>query len=205
MGRCYWLKIRNTMPLEVAVKDACSTIGEGPHWDEASQSLYYVDIEAKSVHRWNSVTGEDQKITLDQTIGFVVPWKKGGVVIGLGKTFAHLDWDTKKVTILQEVDQGKDTRLNDGKCDPRGRIWAGTMALEKEVAVVDPEQGSLYCLYTDGSVKKHVEKVTISNGLAWSADNKTMYYIDSIPRCVYAFDYDIDNGTVSNKRIAIQL
>ena len=70
------------------------------------------------------------------------------------------------------------------------------MGLEKQAAVVEPEQGSLYCLYTDGTVKKQVENVTISNGLAWSADNKTMFYIDSIPRCVYAFDYDIENGNV---------
>jgi len=71
------------------------------------------------------------------------------------------------------------------------------MGTEKAAAVVEKEQGSLYCLYTDGTIKKHVEKVSISNGLAWSADNKTMYYIDSIPRCVYAFDYDIENGTLS--------
>ena len=71
------------------------------------------------------------------------------------------------------------------------------MGTEKTVAVVEKEQGSLYCLYTDGTIKKHVDKVSISNGLAWSADNKTMYYIDSIPRCVYAFDYDIENGSLS--------
>lgn len=193
------------MPIVTVVKDACSTIGEGPHWDETTECLYYVDIEAKSVLRWNSVTGENQKITLDKTIGFVVPWKKGGVIIGLGQTISHLDWDTEKITILHEVDQGKYTRFNDGKCDPRGRIWAGTMGLEKQAAVVEPEQGSLYCLYTDGSIKKQVENVTISNGLAWSSDNKTMYYIDSIPRCVYAFDYDIETGNINNQRIAVQL
>ena len=71
------------------------------------------------------------------------------------------------------------------------------MGLEKQVAVVEKEQGSLYCIDTDGTIKKHLDKVSISNGLAWSADNKTMYYIDSIPRCVYAFDYDIDTGTPS--------
>ena len=64
---------------------------------------------------------------LDQTVGFVIPWKKGGLIVGLGQTFAHLDWDTKKVTVLQTVDQGKETRMNDGKCDPRGRIWAGKL------------------------------------------------------------------------------
>lgn len=193
------------MPLEVAVKDACSTIGEGPHWDEASQTLYYVDIEDKSVSRWNSVTGGVQKIKLEKTIGFVIPSKKGDVIIGLGQTIARLEWDTKKVTVLHEVDQDKSTRFNDAKCDPWGRIWAGTMGLEKQSAVVEKEQGSLYCIDTDGSIKKHVDKVSISNGLAWSADHQTMYYIDSIPRCVYAFDYDIDSGSPSNQRIVVQL
>lgn len=70
------------------------------------------------------------------------------------------------------------------------------MGLEKVAAVVEKEQGSLYCLDTDGTIKKHLDKISISNGLAWSADDKTMYYIDSIPRCVYSFDYDIENGSI---------
>lgn len=73
---------------------------------------------------------------------------------------------------------------------------SGTMGLEKVAAVVEKEQGSLYCLDTDGTIKKHLDKISISNGLAWSADDKTMYYIDSIPRCVYSFDYDIENGSI---------
>lgn len=64
-------------------------------------------------------------IFTDNTIGFVIPSKKGGVIIGLGQTISHLDWDTKKVTVLHEVDQDKPTRFNDGKCDARGRLWAG--------------------------------------------------------------------------------
>lgn len=75
-------------------------------------------------------------------------------------------------------------------------IIAGTMGHEIAPAKLELEQGSLYCLGLDGSLKHHVGKISISNGLAWSADNKTMYYIDSIPRKVYAFDYDIDTGNI---------
>ena len=71
------------------------------------------------------------------------------------------------------------------------------MGTEKAAAVVEKEQGSLYCLYTDGTIKKHVEKVSISNGLAWSADNKTMYYIDSQPGTLWAYDYDLNTGSIS--------
>ena len=75
--------------------------------------------------------------------------------------------------------------------------FTGTMGLEKTAAVVEKNQGSLFSLELDGSVKKHKEGVTISNGLAWTADNKTMYYIDSLPRKVFGYDYDIATGTMS--------
>ncbi|XP_076103705.1 regucalcin-like [Mytilus galloprovincialis] len=188
------------MPIEVVRKNACSTIGEAPHWDEDSQCLFFVDICANSVHRWNAVTGVEQNIVLDNTVGFVVPWAKGGVIVGLGKTLTHLDWNIEKTTLLHEVDDGLDNRFNDGKCDPRGRIWAGTMGNGKDLALIPKEKGSLYSLDTDGTIKKHVENITISNGIAWSPDNKTMYYIDSVPGVVYAFDYDIDNGTICRQR-----
>lgn len=72
----------------------------------------------------------------------------------------------------------------------------GTMGNGKDLALIPKEKGSLYSLDTDGTIKKHVENITISNGIAWSPDNKTMYYIDSVPGVVYAFDYDIENGTI---------
>src|SRR6185369_14121283 len=91
-------------------------------------------------------------------------------------------------------------RFNDGKCDAAGRFWAGTMAISEE-----ENQGSLYVMEPDLALKKKIENVSISNGLAWSADNTIMYYIDSPTRYVFAFDYDIATGGIDNQRVVIDL
>ncbi|KAL3868868.1 hypothetical protein ACJMK2_041625 [Sinanodonta woodiana] len=191
------------MSVTVVVKNGASTVGEGPHWEEATQTLLYVDILEGDVHRWNSITGQDEKIHLDASVGFVTPCQKGGYMVGLGKSLAHVDWETNTVTKLKEVDQEKNTRFNDGKCDPSGRLWAGTMGMETKPTVLEHHQGSLYSLEKDGTLKSHLDKISISNGLAWSEDNRTMFYIDSIPRKVYAFDFDITTGEISNQRTAV--
>ncbi|XP_053395486.1 regucalcin-like [Mercenaria mercenaria] len=191
--------------VEAVIEKSCLTIGEGPHWDERTQTLLYVDINDGSVHRWSPETGKDEKHKFDTFCSLVVPCKKGGYLVSVGNSVCHFDWDTKKLTTLQTVDEGKETRINDGKCDASGRLWFGTMGLEKTPAVVNKHQGSLFSLEIDGSVKKHKEGVSISNGLAWTADNKTMYYIDSIPRKVFGYDFDIKTGTMSNERVVVDL
>lgn len=191
------------MSVECVVKHATETIGEGPHWDDATQTLLYVDINSGDVHRYDPATNKDEKLHFDNTVSLVVPCRKGGYIISIGRTLARLDWDTKKVTTLVEVDQGTNNRFNDGKCDPKGRLWAGTMGHETAPAQPELHKGHLFSLDLDGKLKTHLDKISISNGLAWTEDKKTMYYIDSIPRQVYAFDYDIENGSIGNQRVAV--
>uniref|UniRef100_A0A194ANT4 Regucalcin n=1 Tax=Pinctada fucata TaxID=50426 RepID=A0A194ANT4_PINFU len=191
------------MSVSVAIKNATQTTGEGPHWDDVTQTLLYVDILCNDIHRWDPATGKDEKIHLDDTVGFVVPRRKGGVVAGVGKSLCHVEWDTGKVTKLHEVDQGTKNRFNDGKCDPRGRVWAGTMGYEAQPANPEKEMGSLFRLDLDGSLKACVDKINISNGLAWTEDQKTMYYIDSLPRKVFGFDYNVETGEISNRRAVV--
>lgn len=190
--------------VKVVLKNACGILGEGPHWENATQSLLYVDIKFMDVHRWNSLTGEDSKVHLKDAVGFVVPRRAGGYVIGLGRRFSLLEWDTATATTIAEVENDRGTRINDGKCDPRGRVWAGTVGYEKGDGNFELGMGSLYSLDTDRTVKHQKRDVSISNGLAWSGDNKTMYYIDSTPRVVYAFDYNMDNGEISNQRTVVE-
>lgn len=195
------------MSVSVVVEHGCSTAGEGPHWDPQTNSLLYVDMLGKgSVHRWNADTGKDEFITLDDTVSFVIPTTKGDYLIGLGLKLARLDWSTKKVTVLHEVDHGTKNRFNDAKCDPSGRLWAGTMGFMHDVVKLkfDMENAHLYSLEKDGRLIKHLDKITISNGLAWSSDHKTMYYIDTIPhgaRQVVAYDFDMEAGKISNCRV----
>ncbi|XP_071118786.1 regucalcin-like [Haliotis cracherodii] len=184
--------------VETVLKNVATTVGEGPHWDDATQTLLFIDIDNGKIFRYNPATGTNDMIQLNGAVGFVVPRSKGGLVVGLDLTISAVDWNTKTVTKLAEVDPGSNNRMNDGKCDPKGRVWGGTMS--KTFA---PDQGNLYCLDIDGTLTKKVEHVTISNGLAWSPDNTTMYYIDTTPHKVYAYDYDINTGNISNRRVAV--
>lgn len=189
--------------VDTVIECSCVSVGEGPHWVGDTQTLLYVDIIDGSLHRWSAVTGKDEKHTFDTFCSLVVPCRKGGYLVGLGKSVCHFDWDTKKVTVLQTVDEEVDTRINDGKCDVSGRLWFGTMTMRNSQGERELYKASLYSLELDGSVRKHKEGITVSNGMAWSADNKTMFYIDSHPRKVFAYDFDISSGTMSNARIVI--
>lgn len=191
------------MSVDVLLKNITMGTGEGPHWEESTQSLLFVDIVTQHVKRWSYNTGTVDEIKLENSVGFAIPRKSRGVVVGLGKTVSHLEWDTRKVTTLIEFDKNCETRMNDAKCDSRGRLWAGTMGIDRWPDLPHMGEGSLYCVDTDGTVKKCKEKTNISNGLAWSSDNTTMFYIDSVPGTLWAYDYDIETGTASNVRTVL--
>jgi sugar lactone lactonase YvrE len=185
------------------VADAKALLGEGPIWDERTQTLYWIGIFDKRIY-----AGADLLVELDDFIGCIVPRKSGGLLLALShaeegylrSSFASLDLDSGKLTPLSTLkDEPSNNRFNDGKCDPRGRFIAGTM----DMAEKDP-CGSLYSF--DGkSVTKLLSDVTISNGLTWSPDYKTFYYIDTSTREIKAFDYDIETGAIANPRLAIRI
>lgn len=173
--------------------DAKATLGEGPAWDEKNQILYWVDILGKKIY-----TGTELLAELDEFIGCLAPIKNGHLI--LGKKFSFVDFDpaTREETLLHTLTSELATnRMNDGKCDPAGRLIAGTMDMNE----TDPN-GTLYSF--DGKqATPLVDKVTISNGLAWSPDHKTLYYIDTPTREVRAFDYDVKTGQIANPRVVI--
>nr|XP_022318409.1 regucalcin-like isoform X1 [Crassostrea virginica]XP_022318410.1 regucalcin-like isoform X1 [Crassostrea virginica]XP_022318411.1 regucalcin-like isoform X1 [Crassostrea virginica] len=191
------------MSVECVLKNAAKLHGEGPHWDDVTNTLLYVDHYGKAIHRYNPETNADDKIVLDSTVGFAVPASKGGLIAGVGQCLVHVDWETKKVTKLHQVDQGLETSFNDGKCDPQGRVWAGTWGPPKPNITDMKKIGSLYCLDQDGSLRKAEQGIGISNGLAWSSDGKSMYYIDSAPRQMYKYDFDPSTGKIENRSVVI--
>ncbi|XP_046546939.1 regucalcin-like [Haliotis rubra] len=186
--------------VETVIKHAAQTVGEGPHWDVPTQRLLYVDINKGDVHRWDPTTAKDEKVHLDGTVGFVIPRSSGGLVLGLNLSVVGLDWESGTTVTLATVDERKDNRLNDAKCDASGRLWAGTMNTGSPRV---QRVGNLYSLGGDGQLQCHVEGVTVSNGLAWSADNKTMFYIDTPTRQVWAYDFDLEKGTMANQRVVV--
>jgi sugar lactone lactonase YvrE len=182
------------------VLDAKARLGEGAVWDADRRLLYWVDIEGYAVHAFDPATGRDQSFALGDSVGTVVPRAKGGVALTLGRAFATLDLETRRLSVLVEPDAEKarrGNRFNDGKCDPRGRFWAGTMAVSEA-----PAAGGLYRLDPDGSVHRMLERVSISNGIVWSLERDLMYYIDTPTREIAVFDYDDATGAIANRRVA---
>ena len=180
--------------------DAKALLGEGPIWDARTQTLYWIDILNKRVYAEGNVLAQ-----LDEFIGCIAPRKGGGLVLALSGderrfSFASLEFDSGKLTPLASLEnEPANNRFNDGKCDPRGRFLAGTMDMGES----DPT-GSLYSF--DGkSVTKLLSNVTISNGMTWSPNHKTFYYIDTPTRKVMAFDYDLEMGAIASPREALYI
>lgn len=181
------------------VVDAKAPLAEGPCWDDSRQLLYWVDILGQKLHMYDPATDVNKTFQMDQYIGAVVPSHSGGVVLAMQHGFYKFYPESEELKAIADPESDRpDNRFNDGKCDKAGRFWAGTMSLHDK-----KNQGALYCLATDYEVKTMIKDVSISNGLAWSSDHRTMYYIDSPTREVVAYDYDYETGTISNKRTVI--
>ncbi|OXM83550.1 SMP-30/gluconolactonase/LRE family protein [Paenibacillus rigui] len=183
------------------VLDAQAQLGEGPCWDERSGLLYWVDIAGKKVHAFNPLDRSDRSVALDQMVGAAVVREAGGLVLAMEQGFYTLDWDTEQLTAIQDPEPGQaGNRFNDGKCDAAGRFWAGTMDKKEQGPA-----GALYCLESDRTVRKAIEGVTVSNGLGWSPDGRTMYYIDSPTKRVVAYDFDVETGSLTHRRTVVTI
>lgn len=181
------------------VWDGRMTLGEGPVWDARSGTLIFVDIAGKRVHFLEPSLQTHRFVQLEQMVGAAVPRQSGGLVLALEQGFYTLDPVTGTLEQLADPEPGRaDIRFNDGKCDAAGRFFAGTMDREE----LSPK-GVLYALEPDGTIRKALEGVTTSNGLDWSPDGRTMYYIDSPTRRVFAFDYDPASGELGNRRTIV--
>ena len=169
--------------------------GEGPIWWH--DALYFVDIEGHCVHRYNPADGSERTWNVGQRVGTVVPRASGGLVIAGDHGFLFLDEETGALTPIADPEHDQpDNRFNDGKCSPDGRFFAGTISLVKKTGT-----SKLYRLDPDLTVHEAFGPVTNSNGIAWSADGKTVYYIDTPRKEVLAFDYDC--GCLRNHRSVV--
>jgi sugar lactone lactonase YvrE len=184
------------------VLDAKAALGEGAIWNAALQRLHWVDINGQRVFTYDPVTGENHACDVGQMVGTVVPRARGGVMLALHEGFASLDLNTGRVTPLPRPPEHDPAtaRFNDGKCDPAGRFWAGTMTLVKRKSL-----GRVYRLDADGSMHVMFRDVSTSNGLAWSLDRRTLYYIDTPLMRVDAFDYDDATGAIAGRRPVITI
>eukprot|EP00794_Sanderia_malayensis_P017423 gene17423-19167_t len=189
----------------VAKRHHCA---EGPHWDHENKRLLFIDIFGKTCTTVDLDSKKANEISgMTETVSAVVPRAgyKNQVVICHGNKLEFLDLESGKLELIAQVDKNADNRLNDAKCDPEGRLWAGTMGPEASPGKVTPEQGSVFCLDEKQNITQKFDKVNIANGLAWSLDRSTFYYIDSLLRGVDAFDYDVQTGEIKDRRTAIDI
>jgi sugar lactone lactonase YvrE len=178
---------------------AGAELGEGPIWDARSGRIAWVDILGRSVHLTDSVTGATESIPTPLHVGAIAPRANGGFVAALQDGFWVIgDGPARRIAGVPEARPG--LRFNDGKCDPAGRFWAGTMAYDQA-----PGAAALYRLDADGQPTLVIDSVTISNGLDWSLDGRTMYYVDSPLQRIDVFDYAPSTGEISDRRTAVHV
>ena len=172
-------------------------LGEGPVWCPLEQALYWVDIDGFLLQRWHPESEDYQSWPMPTHIGCFALREGGGGIVALRTGFASIDFDGGTLTPLfdPEADQ-PDMRFNDGKCDRKGRFWAGTQEDGLRAA-----RGSLYRFSANHNCQKMRGEVICSNGIGWSPDNRTMYYTDSMKYEIYAYDFDPDSGEIENERI----
>ncbi len=181
---------------------AGATLGEGPIWDPRDGCLWWVDIAQKTVNRFNLASGQNDAWQLDVTVSAVAPTIRGDVLVAVQAGVARLDLATGQLTHPRTPRDHNPAicRFNDGKCDPRGRFVAGTTSLTHT-----PAAGALYSFDTQGAVRTLLRDVSLSNGLGWSPDGTRMYFVDTPTRQIATFDYDLDSGTVHNRRVAAEI
>lgn len=189
-------KEANTMEAKL-VLNTNALLGEGPIWNHKTQQLYWVDIEKRQLHLYTPETNESTFFDAGERIGTVVPIDNGGALVALQNGIHSMDLVDGSLTLIHNpLEEG--IRFNDGKCDPVGRFWVGSMHMESE-----KNAASLYMMDNDQRVVEKLDGVTVSNGIIWSLDNETMYYIDTPTRQVQAFDYDVSTGEISSPRVVI--
>lgn len=170
-------------------------LGEGPCWDSAGQSLYWVDIPAGRVYRMGQA-GPPAWWDVGQPVGAVAARASGGLVLAARDGFFGLDLASGAVTLLAGIEADQPgNRMNDGACDRAGRYYAGTMAGDER-----PGAGALYRLDPDLSITTLLSGIGISNGIGWSLDEQLMYYVDSLDRQVDVLDYDPASGSIDGRR-----
>lgn len=175
-------------------------VGEGPLWVPEERALYWIDLMKGTMHRIDVGSGAVETWTPPhKTNALAMRAGKPGMVINCRAGFAFFEPRAGRFELIADPEPERDkTFLNDGKCDRAGRWWGGTLDWDLREC-----RGSLYRLDADLSVHRMDAGIWTSNGLAWSLDDRTLYFNDTHAHCVYAYDYDHDDGAVGNRRVLL--
>ena len=183
----------------ISISKTQSMLGENPLWDAATNSLLSIDTMGRKIMRHDASLKQHEEWPLTRGPGSFVQRARGGLLMAnrQGLAFSEVGSSELDEISAPALDLSKAV-INDGKCDSRGRFWTGTM--DRNVA---GPTGALYRLDTNLAVTRMDDGFTLSNGIAWSPDDRTMYFCDSRPGHIWAYDYDIDQGTIANRRLHV--
>ena len=176
--------------------DLRADVGEAPHWDDRTKTLLFVDLTGGAVFRYDGSGVRLGSFSVGQEVGAAVPRRGGGLVLAVRDGIAVAADDGEGFELTAPVEREiPGNRMNDAKCDPAGRLFAGTTAFD-----FSPHSAALYRVEPDWSFEQVVRGATQSNGIAWSPSGSQMYFIDSATQGIDVFDYDIGTGSVGNRR-----
>ncbi|MES2098195.1 MAG: SMP-30/gluconolactonase/LRE family protein [Pseudomonadota bacterium] len=181
--------------VRVAVASA-ALLGESPVWHPGEQVLYYADIPGHQLQRFDPKTGELTHWAFDTDVASFAPMLDGRLLLAMRDGLWHFDPSSGERKLIAAPDYDPETeRFNDGKADPQGRFWVGTIYEPR-----DPPRASLQC-FANGKLTKQVEGLTVSNGLAWSPNGRTIHWSDTRAHTIYAADFDLQSGALSRQRV----
>jgi sugar lactone lactonase YvrE len=177
-----------------------SLLGESPLWHPGEQVLYWCDIPGRALNRFDPRTGAHRQWPFDSDVACCAPLLDGGLLLALRSGLERFDPATgdRRTVLARPPYDPKVERFNDGKADPQGRFWVGTIYEPR-----DPPNAALY-RYAEGDLERMAEGITVSNGLAWSPDARTMYWSDTKAHVTYALDFESSDGDIDHRRVFVQ-
>lgn len=177
--------------------DIQAKLGECPRWDSVSQKLYWVDINAFQLHAFDPESGKNTFLQFEEEIGCFSLRAGDGFILAMRSGYFFIDgWNTKLIPICDPEEGLDHNRFNDGRCDAKGRLVAGSYYPPK-----DHDGANLWSLDENLMATKLADDLLTSNGAAFSPDNKIFYYSDTPKHCIYKCDYNLEKGTLSNREI----
>jgi sugar lactone lactonase YvrE len=183
------------------VLDARATIGESPTWVAEEKALYWIDVKAPALHRYQPADGATRTWALTSDVGGFALMEGGSALVALREGLYRLDLDTGELCQLAPPPFDPALfRFNEGACDAKGRFWVGVMFDPLEGSP-SKQPGRLHSFTLDGGLRIEPDAAELHNGMAWSADGSIFFLSHSYTREIIAFDYDAESGRISNRRV----
>jgi sugar lactone lactonase YvrE len=175
-------------------------LGESPIWDGSARALFWIDGRKPSINRFDPATGENRAVATPEPVHAIALTRSRRLICAFEASLGLIDPETGALERLATLIEGQDDNLNDGAVDRAGRFWVGSKARDW----VTPN-GALFRCDPDGSIHRMDEGFQLSNGMGWSPDDRRMYFVDSAPRAIYAYDFDPASGAIKNRRTLVRI